>query len=101
MDLPPFLKNANYSMLSAPLYRRRFVHLKQINVQMIIKEFGKVVQKLRKERGITQEELSFRAGLHRTYIGMIDRGEKNITLANIEKVANALNVSLKELFDGL
>lgn len=68
---------------------------------MIIKEFGKVVQKLRKERGITQEELSFRAGLHRTYIGMIDRGEKNITLANIEKVANALNVSLKELFDGL
>lgn len=68
---------------------------------MIIKEFGKVVQKLRKERGITQEELSFRAGLHRTYIGMIERGEKNITLANIEKVANALNVSLKELFDGL
>lgn len=68
---------------------------------MIIIEFGKVVQKLRKERGITQEELSFRAGLHRTYIGMIERGEKNITLANIEKIANALNVSLKELFDGL
>lgn len=88
-------------MLSAPLYRRRFVYYKQINFQMIIIEFGKVVQKLRKERGITQEELSFRAGLHRTYIGMIERGEKNITLANIEKIANALNVSLKELFDGL
>ncbi len=61
--------------------------------------FGEKVRLLRKERNLSQEELSFRANLHRTYIGMIERAEKNITLVNIEKIAKALNVELKELFD--
>lgn len=68
---------------------------------MILKNFGCTVRKLRKERGLSQEELAFRAGLHRTYIGMIERGEKNITLTNIEKVAKALNVKMKALFNEL
>lgn len=68
---------------------------------MILKNFGYTVRKLRKERGLSQEELAFRAGLHRTYIGMIERGEKNITLTNIEKVAKALNVKMKALFNEL
>ena len=68
---------------------------------MILKDFGNAVRQQRKKCGYSQEELSFRAGLHRTYIGMIERGEKNITLLNIEKIANALNVSIKELVDGL
>ena len=61
--------------------------------------FGEKVREIRKEKGLSQEELSFKADLHRTYIGMIERAEKNITLINIEKIAKALDVSLKELFN--
>jgi transcriptional regulator with XRE-family HTH domain len=46
---------------------------------------------------LSQEGLSFEAGLHRTYIGMIERAEKNITLLNIEKIARALKVEISEL----
>ena len=61
--------------------------------------FGKRVQELRKQNFLSQEELADKANLHRTYIGMIERAEKNITLVNIEKLANALNVSINTLFD--
>jgi transcriptional regulator with XRE-family HTH domain len=53
---------------------------------------------LRRLKGISQEELADKANLHRTYIGMIERAEKNITLINIEKIAKALNVDIKKLF---
>jgi len=65
----------------------------------ILVKFGERVRQIRKEMNLSQEELSFRAGLHRTYIGMIERAEKNITLINIEKIAKALNVDIKELFN--
>ncbi len=65
----------------------------------ILVDFGDKIRELRKEQGISQEELSYKADLHRTYIGMIERAEKNITLVNIEKIAKALNVDLKELFN--
>ena len=64
----------------------------------ILLSFGKRVQELRKTKGISQEELASLAGVHRTYIGMIERAEKNITLCNIEKIANALNISISDLF---
>lgn len=64
----------------------------------ILKTFGNNVRKLRLEQGYSQEELGAKAKLHRTYIGMIERGEKNITLENIEKIAKALSVPLVELF---
>ena len=63
----------------------------------ILIDFGSKVRALRNEKGLSQEELSFKADLHRTYIGMIERAEKNITLINIEKIANALDVSITEL----
>jgi transcriptional regulator with XRE-family HTH domain len=63
----------------------------------ILIAFGDKVRELRKEKGLSQEELSFKADLHRTYIGMIERAEKNITLTNIEKIAKALDVKVKEL----
>jgi len=68
----------------------------------VLVKFGDQVRKFRREKGLSQEELSFKANLHRTYIGMIERAEKNITLVNIEKIANALGVSVNELmkFDG-
>ena len=64
----------------------------------ILVKFGDRVREIRKENGLSQEELSFKANLHRTYIGMIERAEKNITLLNIEKIANALDVSINQLF---
>ncbi|ARP44653.1 Regulatory protein MunI (plasmid) [Geobacillus thermodenitrificans] len=49
--------------------------------------------------GISQEELAFRCGLHRTYISDIERGTRNVSLENIERIAHALNVPPKDLFD--
>lgn len=63
----------------------------------ILIKFGHRVRQLRKESNLSQEELSFKADLHRTYIGMIERAEKNLTLINIEKIAKALNVEVSEL----
>ena len=63
----------------------------------ILERFGKRVREIRLSKNFSQEELADRAGLHRTYIGMIERAEKNITLRNIEKIANALNIEIKEL----
>ena len=63
----------------------------------ILIKFGDNVRDLRKLKGLSQEELSFKADLHRTYIGMIERAEKNITLSNIEKIAKALEVEIIEL----
>ncbi len=60
--------------------------------------FGEKVREIRKMLGLSQEELSYKADLHRTYIGMIERAEKNITLVNIEKIAKALDVEIKSLF---
>lgn len=65
----------------------------------ILIKFGQRVRQLRKEKKLSQEEFSYQADLHRTYIGMIERAEKNITLINIEKIAKALSVDIKELFD--
>lgn len=63
----------------------------------ILIKFGEKVREIRKEKELSQEELAYKADLHRTYIGMIERAEKNITLINIEKIANALEVEIKEL----
>ena len=59
---------------------------------------GKKVRAERDKLGFSQEALASRAGVHRTYIGMIERAEKNITLENIEKVAKALNLKLSDFF---
>jgi transcriptional regulator with XRE-family HTH domain len=65
--------------------------------QNILVYFGQRVREIRKEKGLSQEELAHKADLHRTYIGMIERAEKNITLINIEKIANALEVNINNL----
>ena len=66
-----------------------------MNITMI---FGNKVRYYRKLKMISQEELSNLCNLHRTYIGSIERGERNITLINAEKVANALGVPLFKFF---
>ena len=65
--------------------------------QNILIRFGERVREIRKEKGLSQEELAHKADLHRTYIGMIERAEKNITLLNIEKIANALEIGINEI----
>ena len=64
----------------------------------IQKQFGKKVRELRLEKGYSQEGFAFACGLHRTYIGCIERGEKNVTIVNIEKIAKALKVEITDLF---
>ena len=63
-----------------------------------LEKFGDKVREERHKQNLSQEELASRAGVHRTYIGMIERAEKNITLENIEKVANALKIKLSDFF---
>jgi len=65
----------------------------------ILVKFGKRVREERLKQGLSQEELANKAGVHRTYIGMIERAEKNITLINIEKIANALRIDIKGLIN--
>jgi transcriptional regulator with XRE-family HTH domain len=67
-----------------------------VNEKLII-EFGLKIRKIRIKKNLSQEKLSFLTGFHRTYIGMIERAEKNITLLNIEKIANALDVKITDL----
>lgn len=65
----------------------------------ILKRFGDKVRRLRAQKGIaSQMDLGFKTGLDRTYIGGIERGERNVALKNIEKLAKALGVSVDELF---
>lgn len=63
----------------------------------ILEQFGERVRELRLKQDLSQERLGAKAKLHRTYIGMIERGEKNITLENIEKLARALGVPVNRL----
>ena len=61
--------------------------------------FGKKVREERQKRDYSQERLGELAHVHRTYIGMIERGEKNITLSNMRKIAHAMGLQLRDLID--
>jgi transcriptional regulator with XRE-family HTH domain len=64
-------------------------------------EFGGQIRRLRAESRMSQEALANAAGLHRTYVGSLERGERNVSLENIAKLALALNVRIADLFVGL
>lgn len=61
------------------------------------KALGETIRAQRKARGLSQEDFGELAGVHRTYVGMIERGEKNITLSNIVKVAQAFGLAPSEI----
>ena len=67
--------------------------------ESIQKKFGKVIRSLREEKSWSQEKLAEEVGVHRTYVGMVERGEKNIALKNIERFARALSVQIKDIFN--
>ena len=64
----------------------------------VLVKFGNKVREQRLKLHLSQEKLASRAGVHRTYIGMIERAEKNITLENIQKICKALNLKIGDFF---
>ena len=68
-----------------------------MNKNNILKTFALNVRALRLQRDLSQEELAKRADLHRTYIGAIERHERNVSLLNVERIAKALKVDVKDL----
>lgn len=67
----------------------------------IAKILGQRIRKYRTSKGLSQEKLSELAGCHPTYIGQIERGEKNVSVESIEKISTALNIPLSRLFEKL
>jgi transcriptional regulator with XRE-family HTH domain len=67
----------------------------------IAKIIGQRIRNYRTQKGLSQEKLAEFAGCHPTYIGQLERGEKNATLESVEKIASAMDISLSELFDKL
>ena len=67
----------------------------------VLAKFGEKIKELRHKNNISQEDLAEMTNLHRTYIGGIERGERNLSLENINKIAKALKISLSELFEGI
>jgi len=70
-----------------------------MNNKYLISEFGKRVRELRLDMDLSQEKLSFITGFHRTYIGMIERGERNISLSNLAVFSKAFGINLSELLN--
>lgn len=61
-------------------------------------KIGKRIKTLRNDKGWSQEHLAFESRLHRTYIGAVERGERNITVINLKKITDTLNISLSDFF---
>jgi transcriptional regulator with XRE-family HTH domain len=70
-------------------------------MQDIQRRLGLRVRSLRQKRGLSQEAFADACGVHRSYMGAVERGEKNLTVASLSKIARALNVKVGELFRGL
>ena len=64
----------------------------------LARRFGELVRRRRSEAGFSQEEFALRCGLHRTYLGSIERGERNVTIQTTDKLARALGTTLADLF---
>lgn len=67
----------------------------------ILKRFGQKLRQLRKSKGFSQEGFALECGLDRSYIGAVERGERNLSLRNIQTIAAKLNMTMSELFNGL
>jgi len=77
----------------------KFVKRRKMKVKKkIFQKFGIILKEKRKERGLTQEELADRAGIHRTYVAGIEGGHRNPSLKNIYRLAKALKIEIKEFF---
>jgi transcriptional regulator with XRE-family HTH domain len=66
--------------------------------QALARRFGELVRRMRLEKGLSQEEFSFRVGLHQTYVSSVERGERNVTIGTADKIARALGTTLSTIF---
>jgi transcriptional regulator with XRE-family HTH domain len=69
--------------------------------EALAKRFGELVRRLRTEKGYSQEEFSFRVGLHQTYVSSVERGERNVTIQTADRIARALGTTLSNMFSEL
>lgn len=67
----------------------------------LARRFGELVRRMRREGGYSQEEFSFRVGLHQTYVSSVERGERNVTIHTADRIARALGTTLTDLFGEL
>ncbi len=67
-------------------------------IDSLAQKFGKHIRSLRKAQGYSQESFAYKLKLHRTYIGSVERGEKNLTLKNLEKIAKCLDIKISDIF---
>lgn len=72
-----------------------------VNMSKLVKIVGQRIRNYRNAKGLSQERLAELAGCHHTYIGQVERGEKNATIESLEKISNALNITISDLFEGL
>jgi transcriptional regulator with XRE-family HTH domain len=66
-----------------------------------LRKVGEAVREVREKKGWSQEELGFESGVHRTYVGAIERGERNLSLLSLRKITNALKVSVPSVLMGV
>ena len=69
--------------------------------KLFLREFGMRVRKLREAAGWSQEDFAEHCDLHRTYVGSIERGERNVAILNIRKIAAALGISMSKLLEDI
>ena len=69
--------------------------------EALARRYGELVRRLRQEKGYSQEEFSFRVGLHQTYVSSVERGERNVTIGTADRIARALDTTLSGMFSEL
>jgi len=74
------------------------IFLRMCKVNLLV-ELGKEISKIRKSKNLSQESLADKCSLHRTYIGCVERGERNITIKSLHKICLALGISIREIFE--
>ncbi|EJL46601.1 helix-turn-helix domain-containing protein [Brevibacillus ruminantium] len=70
----------------------------EANTKQLAKRLGERIRTLRMDKGLSQEQLGERSGLHTNYVGQIERGEKNLTIESLSKIARSLGIPLEQLF---
>jgi regulatory protein munI len=79
------------------IYNKDFI---EVRIKYMIQiEFGRKIQELRKETGLSQEKFALKIGMDRTYYASVESGKRNISLQNIKKIADGFEITITELFD--
>ena len=90
-------KSSPFKTKPEHFYKASWINVLEI-INIDFSRFGKKVKSFREEKGISQEELAFETGLHRTYISDIERFKRSIALENVQKIADALEIETYKLF---